>query len=1417
MSSGKSRQPSASPALAGVDASEVSTNQRSVPAHWFCGEDWCALSWLTATHYPRYVEIKQKVGKKSTKVGEDVYGSLGGLACAGMVDAIAGIEIDKQIIWTGNVQRSDNVGSNYYYKATITTSAGKFHIYWGRPDQPFDTVLLARLNAAGFTHPAYRRQCIVICDDTYFGQNKNSAPSIRVKLLRTPKPRIGNFPTTITGQGASMVGAALELMTDTMFGAGMPTKHFTASQYETLSADVITRVGCHSPSLDREQPLKDIVRDLFGYFDGWCRLEKQVLTPGCFPHNGVLPADIPTLTHHDFTERPKLPTRKVARAANSIIVKFRDGSQKHREDSVGATAAANRRVRQRVQPEKIDMPAIIDRAQALAYAQTAARAAKDKGNGQASVRTARAINPTTGGRLRAGDNFILQYAPFNYSRAVRITKRTENYKGGVVFDVVPERGCYPQMTPVTPEPLPNLGVALPQPVGHARVFELTPDLAGSPIGIYIAVLAQRPVAKYPAPHDNLTAQNISGAMIHYSCDGASYDYTGAMVTWAVRGTLLEPLDGNDAGTLARVQFGDDNIDLDCITAQSEAAQLDDSLMMLVGDELMSIGAIQLEADARRFAVMRQRQGTKALAHAAGTEVWLMFRDELGRYAHAQFAGHGQAHFKLETLNPGNRLALSEAPDIAYTFRDRTPEAPAILFDALPADPQVGVAVTVGVQFGDSNGDLDRYKFEAERLDVSIPQGDSPSNGKLIESLNIAAGAAMPVEKTILTLRLGCVFPRQGTWRLRAIASDLAGNTGELYSDPFTVIPNTTGIFEVVPTPPAVPTVAADGGFQQLLISLRQERIIEVLGWQLSVQTQPGHVPAVTHDGLQNLSLTLNGLAASATRYVRARAVGKNGLNSEWSAEVAGTASAVSTESIAQTAADLRDVSTRLAAEIIDRENLGDAADTAITNARRDIQNLADATDAICRDIASMFAMRNDQAAGLQHEMTVRADAVGALVRDVEDLLAIALENKAGISRETEARADAINAAVRDIDAAFALTADAVSGLTHTTQLTSGKLDALTTDVYDLLAMAEGNSAGLQQEREARTDAFKSVFRDIASLYAIRGEQAAFVQTFAEAFLDANGKVCSRWGVKLDSNGWISGVEAFNGGAGNDYFDILASSFRVRHPGASAVIPFEVAAGALKAMKAIIPEIESDMIKAGAITAREVGANKIVTDSANLGDAVVGTANIKDLAVDTLKIANQAVTIPLSAFTAGGISAPGGQWVTLQILVIGSSGAPIFCFGNAAPGATGWVDIYSASQSLPVSGNVNVTVNSTTASGRVDLSGSINGNVNSYSQSVSGTCSVGGQVSLTTGSPTASGSLSSATAALNQLRLRGTTGPATGLRIKRDGVVIACGVFSVSCTDTPGQGMHTYTLEGTSQIADTVNFTDRSLLLLETKR
>lgn len=330
MAGGQTAAASAAPKVAGMSASDTSSNEQGVPVPWWIGPDWRPLTWIiseVANHGSKENKKSSSgflgMGGGSAVVGTWFWGDVAGIAGVGLLDRIEGIEINNEIAWEGQILRPDNPGHPAYWRAEIILftpvpakirgkAVNKVYVYWGRPDQPVDDILLGTLPVP---HPAYRNQVVVIGKGLYFGENVNSVPNIRVRGRRTPRPPIGNFPRQLHKQGESIVAGILELFTHPIWGAGIPTKHFTAAEWEALSADILARIGCHAPTLDRATPLLDVARNLLSYIDGWARIRNGIITPGAYPHTGAIPVPLAALTDHDFT-RP-LRTTTTAPASPS--------------------------------------------------------------------------------------------------------------------------------------------------------------------------------------------------------------------------------------------------------------------------------------------------------------------------------------------------------------------------------------------------------------------------------------------------------------------------------------------------------------------------------------------------------------------------------------------------------------------------------------------------------------------------------------------------------------------------------------------------------------------------------------------------------------------------------------------------------------------------------------------------------------------------------------------------------------------------------------------------------------------------------------------------------------------------------------------------------------------------------------------
>ena len=761
MSFGGSKTASPAPKLAGIDSSNTSSNQKSVPLRYVSGLDWCPLIWVSDIHNPQYVEVKTKVGKKSQTTGHDIFGDVAGLACYGLTDAFYAIESANQVVWEGEVTRPDDPEHPNYWTHWVDTSVGRFYVYWGRSDQPVDTAVLGPLGAADpdLEHPGYRNQTLVVCQRYNFAGSE-SPPSTRILLRRAPKPALGTFALQDSAQGESLAAALLELATDPITGAGMPLAHFTAAQWEALSSAIIARAGCHSVSLDRDRRLGDVFRDAFALYDGWGRIQEGKIVPGMFPHDGTVPGGLTELSHHDIVGDPDIGAPGFAKTANSVTVKYRDATKRFADDSVGETARGNARRRGRSQHESFSAPWIIDREQAGKYAAMRARtAAEGESKGSFDVRRPRAV--WAGGTpLQAGDNFQLDWLPFELDQVSRITKRVDPYRGPPSISYVAERGIAPLAYRPPGDLTPDLGVSLAQEITQQRILELTTQLAGTPLGIHIAVLAKRPLAEHQN-YAGLTTKSVVGFSLWHSNDGGSYDPLGQQNTWAVRAPLRAVVPDNGDALTVLVTLDADNLDRDLLVPMSAEDKADDTLLLIHGDEVFSIGAISIAGNDWDLACLRARQGTNFEPGAIADECWLVYRSALVRHVHARFIEDTDRYFKLQPFTGNSILDLADADPVLYHFRDRADELPVIVIDALPAGLKVGVTTFITGTISDVNGDLVRYQINAARIVAGLVDSE----------YTLQAGDVPPAARALFAFKASVVWPQSGTWRIIVRAYD----------------------------------------------------------------------------------------------------------------------------------------------------------------------------------------------------------------------------------------------------------------------------------------------------------------------------------------------------------------------------------------------------------------------------------------------------------------------------------------------------------------------------------------------------------------------------------------------------------------------------------------------------------------------
>jgi hypothetical protein len=1176
MSWGKSNIPTSSPTVAGVDANDMSTNEQARPVKWFAGLEWCELTWVVDKVYnQRTEEIRQKAGKgKETTTGYRYYGDVAGIACLGLADKILAFESGNTVIWTGSITRPDNPAHPDYWRTIITTSVAKVGFYWGRADQPVDDLLLAGIGAADSTlaHPAYRNQCLVVLQNYFFGENTETVPSTRVLVWRAPRPALGNFAPQFSEGGESVVAAQLELATSPIFGAGISAKHFIAAEWESISADVLASIGGLSPSLDRAVPLRDVVKDLQSYYDGWTRFDNGRLKPGRFPHDGTVPAGLTELSVHDFIDHPDVSAGTPSSTVNDVRVIYRDRYDLLENKPATSSASANVKARKGHEPKSMEMPAFITENQASRFAaEAAATGAEGEWGGEGlRVRTPRA-KWTNGPRLQAGDNFSLDLIAPQVDQVSRITRRVDYFRTAPTLDFVAEHGVYP--TPyVAPTNLrPDIGKVIPTEIVQARVLELTPDLAGTLLGLPVAFLAKRPKSKFEGAA--ITAANIIGFNVWYGgAAGSTYDTIGHMSGWGVRGTLREALASDTGDVVVKLALDADNLDIGRIVAQSAEGQLNDNLLVVIGDELFSAGAISLSGLNHDLSCKRVRLGSLPAAHALGAEAWIVWRDELRTFMHAGFVENQSRYFKLQPYTQTAVIELADADPLLYHFRDRTDELPVIVLGALPATPTTGVTYSISGQISDVNGDLVSYQVQAVKLVAS--------GGAVDQEITLQAGDVKPDSKALMSFKAPVVFPSAGVWVIVSRAYDERSGFREVRSAEMNVALG-TGLFGpddgVIPN--SVTSVVLTPGIGLIVAEWANPTntaLARVLIYANSAAVKPASPAAVAASPQQ--FYFFQGLPSSATRYFWFEVEAKNGRKSA----IAGPYSATTRAGI-----DLTDI-------VPGMEMVG------IVDALPAAAGYTGPKAVLLTTNGKLYRYSG----GAWTAAVPAADVSGQLT-DAQ-LSAIAAAKIAG--QLTDAQISAIAAAkvsgqLTDAQIA-AIAAAKVTGQIGSTQIAD---DAITSPKIAAGAVTASEiAAGAVVAGKIAANAITAT--ELSAGSVTTAKIAAGAVTAGEV---AAGAITT---VKL-SAGAVTANELAAGSvvAGK----IAAGSVTATELSAGSVTTSKLAANAVTANELAANAITAGKIAAGAVTATAIGANTIIAQTANIADGVITSAKIASLVADKL--------------------------------------------------------------------------------------------------------------------------------------------------------------------------------------------------------
>ncbi len=666
MSAPKTAAPAA--LVGNIAANKVTSNQQAVPVPWFAGRRWLPLIQAqSAVYNPKPRAVTQKVGKSKQITGYDYFGSVFGITSCVVNDLLEAIEVAGKVVWAepGGIER--DVDHPHHTGDIVVPGVGTFRYHWGTEDAPHDVLIL---DGCGEDHPEYYGFSRLEVLDLYFGNNNSTPPTIRVLAERAA--RFDGLDENRTREGANPVTALAEVLEDDWFGLGQTgivdvaswAALATAIKRETPVAvpgdpDHVASMGYLSPFLDRTQSARTFIAQVLEHFDGWLRPSGATLEIGQFPHDGATPVGLPELSYHDFVDgkRPQFSPGDDTEIVTDVTIVHLDRDTNMEE---AATPVSNPAASARVgetRAKTFRRPFIHTTYQSREQGNQLTRwLSREEEACAVSLRRERIVG------LHAGDRFLLVDAPSASSQFVRITQRADLSDGGEVpLMLVLERG----LAPVAYVAPPNAEPTLPSPdlvtIVHARAFQLPTLFADYGPAPAVVVLAERPAA------------HTAGFTAHFSVAGVTYDQIATVGSWALRATLA-------AGILAGAATFTVNaagFDLELLAAQSDAAKDDDTLLLVCGFELMSIGDVTaLGGGQYSLTVFRGRRGSVADAHAGAAECFIIPRENLQVLQHADFPRTiATRYFKLASYDNDDEQDLAAALAINLVFDDTTVDAP----------------------------------------------------------------------------------------------------------------------------------------------------------------------------------------------------------------------------------------------------------------------------------------------------------------------------------------------------------------------------------------------------------------------------------------------------------------------------------------------------------------------------------------------------------------------------------------------------------------------------------------------------------------------------------------------------------------------------------------------------------------------
>ncbi len=946
---------------AAPDVKHASSYKEGEPVGFGWGRSVYSSQWISK-------QYEEHTAYGGAQKPEWQYASIAARYCKGPIDFVGKVWSDGREIanWDYTFGPGEESKEFILNPSLASGRAFKAIVHRGTEDAPESGVANLR-EQTGQYHPPYRGYCWIEWINMDLGQGSNSIPSYSVEI-GTHAPAIGDFAGGDNHpHGVNPFAAIYAMLLAEQAGnldpALIDPAHVGAQCIALETEGVSGRTGpltyCH-PTFSARTTLGDAINTILSYIDGFIYVQDGKIRFGWFPNSPVDGSTLPEIAEADLTAKPSgAGFGDWNKGPTSAVVLFSDFERGYETAPARYNVPTNGESRLASALVRRDLPFIhhAGQAQLMAAEASVPNTSGDSGV-NLTVLKSRAVE-LDGSLLMPGSRINWDYGPHSLDLVCRVTaRRMQMGKASDTLTIVRERGAFPRpyAAAVDVRVLPTVEAPGEIDAGDVRLWFLPPGFGG---------------ARQIVPLINRTKRAIYRANLHFSPNGSApwetiLDSRFFVAKCAVAGAGIDAAAGV-------VRVTSTSVDFQRLSAQSDVAQQDDTLLMLLGNEVVSVGAVTVVSPGTYdLAILRHRQGTTASGHAPAEVSWLFYRAELRSIGHESFyqvraagvynAGVATKYFKIQLFTiDEDGLAKPDDPGISLVLPDLSAtDTPGTRTFRQPTAP------TGYLRVGDMWYDTDDLN-RAYRWDGSTWQATDDGRIDVLDDDISALEAAVAARIVEVTSDLA-KFVASSWDNAGALLNEVSQRTAAINSE---ASARAAAILtEAVARGAAITTeqTVRQSGDDSLASSITL--LTASVGTNAAAISTEATTRATADTALSTTIVTLASTVSGNTAAITAEATTRSTADSALSTSITSLTSVVS----GNTAAILAESTTR-----------------------------ASETEAMARDLSALTATLNDSSSTIARELVVRATESEAMARDLSIIVSTINDSSASVLQEQATR------------------------------------------------------------------------------------------------------------------------------------------------------------------------------------------------------------------------------------------------------------------------------------------------------------------------------------------------------------------------------------------------------------------------------